>query len=132
MSRALTVVGLMSGTSQDGIDAAIVCTDGLHVLSMGPAASLPYPTAFRARLADLVRRAVKMGASLSRTDPEVVSVEAELTDLHIQAVRELMVKAGGSVKPGLLLLLLLINKQRHRHHHETQSTLTHSPSPHHS
>ena len=130
MSRALTVVGLMSGTSQDGIDAAIVCTDGLHVLSMGPAASLPYPTAFRARLADLVRRAVKMGASLSRTDPEVVSVEAELTDLHIQAVCELMVKAGGSVKPGLLLLM--IHKQRHRHHHQAQPTLTHSTFPHHS
>ena len=45
----LTALGLMSGTSLDGIDAAILRTDGDRVLAVGAAATVPYDHAFRER-----------------------------------------------------------------------------------
>ena len=40
-------LGNMSGTSMDGIDAAIIETDGEKVLSFGPSATTPYPQELR-------------------------------------------------------------------------------------
>ncbi len=50
----MTALGLMSGTSRDGVDAAIVRTDGISVLERGPSMTAPYDREFRKRLADLI------------------------------------------------------------------------------
>jgi anhydro-N-acetylmuramic acid kinase len=71
-------VGLMSGTSMDGIDAAVLETDGEAHLSIGPHASTRYPPALRSTLLRLPPNGV-----------DVPSIEREVTDLHCQAVRSL-------------------------------------------
>jgi len=38
------VLGMMSGTSMDGVDAAVIETDGEDRIEFGPAASFPYPS----------------------------------------------------------------------------------------
>ena len=78
-----TAVGLMSGTSLDGIDAALLRTDGRGHVEAGAWLTLPYPEDFRARL-----RATLGGKG------DVAGVERELTDLHADAVRALLAKAG--------------------------------------
>ena len=78
----LTVVGLMSGTSMDGIDAALVRTNGRDRVETGAAITVPYEDGFRARLRGI------LGAK-----GPVPEVEAELTDLHARAVQALMTKA---------------------------------------
>ena len=43
-------IGLMSGTSIDAIDVALVETDGEEIAALGPATSIPYAAAMRAAL----------------------------------------------------------------------------------
>ncbi|MES2967463.1 MAG: anhydro-N-acetylmuramic acid kinase [Pseudomonadota bacterium] len=47
---ALWALGTMSGTSLDGVDAAMVLTDGISILEFGPDAYRPYSDAERATL----------------------------------------------------------------------------------
>lgn len=78
-----TAIGLMSGTSLDGIDAAVVRTDGLDRVETGAFLTIPYDPAFRARLR----------ACLGGHGP-VAEVERDLTDAHAEAVRRLLDAAG--------------------------------------
>jgi anhydro-N-acetylmuramic acid kinase len=76
-------MGLMSGTSLDGVDAAVLRTDGVEILEHGPSLFLPYDATLRRRARDLLDRA----AGLTPDDPEVLAVEALLTRRHVEAVR---------------------------------------------
>ncbi len=78
-SKIYTALGLMSGTSLDGIDAAIIKTDGTAITSFGPFVSKSYDPEFRDRL----RR--QLGQKIG--PPEL---EAELTHLHAQLIEELL------------------------------------------
>jgi anhydro-N-acetylmuramic acid kinase len=71
----------MSGTSLDGIDAAIIETDGQQRLVPGPALTIPYQEAFRERL-----RSVLGGVG------PVAEVEGELTRLHADAVEQFVAR----------------------------------------
>jgi anhydro-N-acetylmuramic acid kinase len=77
----LTAIGLMSGTSLDGVDAAVLRTDGETIESFGPAITLPYPAQFREKL-----RAV-LGSTRS---PATHALETELTEFHRLAVNKLI------------------------------------------
>lgn len=81
-SNMKTAIGLMSGTSLDGIDAAIIRTDGTSVESFGETLSLPYSIEMREKI-----RALLHG------NGDVKEVEKELTLLHGDAVNLLINKA---------------------------------------
>jgi anhydro-N-acetylmuramic acid kinase len=82
-TEPVLALGLMSGTSMDGVDAALIETDGRRLLRPGAALTVAYDPAFRARLA-----AVVAGAA----DP--FELEGELTDRHAEAARTLLRQAG--------------------------------------
>ena len=80
-------VGLMSGTSMDGVDAALIETDGERVTWTGPALTLPYDAGFREDL-----RAVLGQDPLIR--PPAGGLVERLTDRHAEAVSALLAAAG--------------------------------------
>ena len=85
-----TVIGLMSGTSLDGVDAAAVETDGVRVGRLGRSITIAYDGALRARLRALIDRA----PALPPDDPELLSVERAITAVHADAVGALAVPAS--------------------------------------
>lgn len=79
----VTALGLMSGTSLDGIDAALLDTDGEHLVAPGPSRTFPYETELRERL-----RAVLGGCG------DVSGAERALTEAHARAVASLLDDTG--------------------------------------
>ncbi len=77
----MTALGLMSGTSRDGIDAAIIRTDGVSVFERGPSSTTPYDHDFRKRLADLIDG-----------EARACDVEFDLTARHVDAVETLLLE----------------------------------------
>lgn len=82
--KPLRVIGLMSGTSMDGIDAAYLETDGDGVVRPGAAVTLPYAPDMRSRLSTFIESAPERGGSTAEA-----GLEAELADLHGLAVEQL-------------------------------------------
>jgi anhydro-N-acetylmuramic acid kinase len=76
-------IGMMSGTSLDGVDAALIRTDGLQVLETGPHVTLPFDD----ELFGALHEAVHMRGDL-------LKVERDLTRFHADAVQELLRLAG--------------------------------------
>ena len=89
----LTVVGLMSGTSMDGIDAAILRSDGGRIIEPGPAMFTPYTDDERAILKQALADARAIHGQRER--PGVLR-EAEniITARHAAAVKNLTEKAA--------------------------------------
>lgn len=85
-ARRFTVIGLMSGTSMDGIDAAILETDGDSLLVPGPHSGIPYPLGLRRTL-----------LQLPCADANLESIERDVTELHAEAVRRLCAQANREV-----------------------------------
>src|SRR5437763_1291934 len=83
--RMWRAIGLMSGTSLDGIDVAMIETDGRERVTPGAALTLPYPRDFRERL-----RSVLGGIG------PVGEIEAELTTLHGDAVEHFLREYPGA------------------------------------
>ena len=91
------VIGLMSGTSLDGVDAALIETDGEAAISFGAGAEQPYTKAER----QVLQAAVDAALAWKFEGPEpaaFAAAEAALNAAHVRAVERLQGAAGLTAK----------------------------------
>jgi anhydro-N-acetylmuramic acid kinase len=81
----LTAIGLMSGTSLDGVDVAMIETDGKRIKSVGPSGYRPYTEAERRLLLQALAEAVNLSHRDAR--PGILrEAERAVTAAHAEAV----------------------------------------------
>jgi anhydro-N-acetylmuramic acid kinase len=85
---AVTAIGVISGTSMDGIDVSVVETDGDAAVAPGPGRTFPYPDDLRRRLQELIAEPAR-----AQSEP-LEDLDRAVTDAHIAAIRRFMSETG--------------------------------------
>jgi anhydro-N-acetylmuramic acid kinase len=97
MPKMRTALGLMSAASLDGIDAAMLVTDGVRISVFGPTFTFAYTPAER----DVIRAATAAAASLAdraaRPEP-LRRAEQAVTAAHARAVAAVLAESGMSAE----------------------------------
>lgn len=86
-NKVYTVIGLMSGTSLDGIDAALIRTDGENLIEILNFITIPYEDELR----DAIRACL---GKREDTDGSIGRTEIEVTRAHAAAVDWLLSRSG--------------------------------------
>jgi anhydro-N-acetylmuramic acid kinase len=85
MTKQLAL-GLMSGTSCDGVDAALIRSDGERKIEFVAGLTQPYDVRFRSRLLAAAQNEIPL--------VELLRLEKELTELHAAAANSLLITRG--------------------------------------
>lgn len=88
----MLAIGLMSGTSLDGVDAALIETDGERSTRAVAFRGESYSDAARAQLAEAT--ALALTFERPRANPEVMAAADLITRTHVLAVQKLLRDAG--------------------------------------
>jgi len=91
MSKFYNSLGLMSGTSMDGVDASIIQSDGEKKYKVIIDKYFEYPKILFENLTKL-RDKIKSAEDLKKLSKEVNNIEKEITVFHANAVNEILKK----------------------------------------
>lgn len=82
----MRALGLMSGTSVDGVDVALIETDGEQVSAFGEFLTVPY--------ADDMRRQIRTAFGAEQPSDATAAAERVVTEAHVEAVKRWSQRSG--------------------------------------
>ena len=96
MKKSYYSLGLMSGTSMDGVDASVIQSDGKSKYKSILDKYFEYPKTIYNNLTTL-RDKIKSSKDLKKHQKQIKSVEKEITIFHAKAVKETLKKTKVNV-----------------------------------
>ena len=91
MAKIYTSLGLMSGTSMDGVDASIIQTDGKSEYKAILDKYFEYPKNIYNDLTTL-RNSIKISEDLKKHQKKIKSIEKDITIFHAESVEKILKK----------------------------------------
>ena len=91
MSKSYYSLGLMSGTSMDGVDASVIQSDGKSIYKSILDKYFKYPKTIYNNLTTL-RDKIKSSKDLKKHQKQIKSVEKEITIFHAKAANKILKK----------------------------------------
>ena len=91
MKNLITSIGLMSGTSCDGIDASIIKSNGENEVHFLGNYFLPYEETIKSRIRELKKK-INLAIDLEKNISEIDNLEKEITFLHAKTVNLIIEK----------------------------------------
>lgn len=91
--QIMRAIGLMSGTSMDGVDLALLETDGDALVRRIATSLTPFEARFRKRLEAGLEDAKQIGERSERPG-DLAGLEQDLTDCHADAVEAFLAREG--------------------------------------
>jgi len=88
-NSAMWALGFMSGTSCDGVDAAMIYSDGHDIFEFGHTAFRPFNASDRAFLLELNNSLAQQGAILGYEE-KIAAASCLITNYHIELTREIL------------------------------------------
>ncbi|MCE3254810.1 MAG: hypothetical protein K0R25_304 [Rickettsiaceae bacterium] len=85
MTNIKTAIGLMSGTSMDGIDVALIKSDGHKIIERGIGEYYPYDSGIKSDISKLIH-------NLPVSPLEIKQIELTITEKHVEAVLDFLKK----------------------------------------
>ena len=96
MGKIFTAMGLMSGTSLDGVDVSIIKSDGNREISSILDGYFEYDTELVKKILD-IREKITNSEKLNKHLDEIKDLEREITLFHVKAVKETLEKSKSSL-----------------------------------
>nr|WP_108660292.1 anhydro-N-acetylmuramic acid kinase [Acuticoccus kandeliae] len=91
--REARAIGVISGTSMDAVDVALLVTDGEEMIKRGPNLLQPYTPAQRATIRAAMADAMAAPTGTHRT-PALLAAEAVVTEAHGDAIARFLDESG--------------------------------------